>query len=86
VISGAVPNPFSTNTLIRFGLPRAGLIHADAYDVSGRLVARIARGEYEAGYHQVAWSNGDGSVKPGVYFVRLTMGSEAATHRVVIMK
>jgi len=86
VISGAVPNPFSTRTLIRFGLPRDGRIQADAYDVSGRLVARIARGEYSAGYHEVAWSTDDGSVRPGIYFVRLRLGSEVATHRVVIMR
>jgi len=86
VISGAMPNPFSTRTLIRFGLPQDGRIEADMYDVSGRLVERIVEGEYGAGYHEVAWSIGDGSVKPGIYFVRLRMGSEVATHRIVIMR
>ncbi len=85
VISGATPNPFSTRTLIRFGLPRDGWIEADAYDVSGRLVERIAEGPYGAGYHEVAWSNG-GSIEPGLYFVRVRLGSETATHRVVIMR
>jgi len=86
IISGAEPNPFSTRTLIRFGLPRDGRIEADVFDVSGRLVARIARGEYRAGYHEVAWSAAEGSVRPGIYFVRITLGSETATHRVVLMR
>jgi len=82
VISAAVPNPFSTGTVIRFGLPRDGWVQAGVYDVSGRLVTSIAEGQYGAGYHEVAWA-GDGSVEPGIYFIRLRLGSEAAARRVI---
>ncbi len=85
VISATVPNPFSTRTVIRFGLPRDGWIEAGVYNVSGRLVAKITEGRYDAGYHEMAWS-GDGLVEPGLYFVRVHLGSEMATSRVVIIR
>jgi flagellar hook assembly protein FlgD len=66
-------------------LPRDGWIEAGVYNVSGRLVAKITEGRYGAGYHEVAWS-GDGSVEPGLYFVRVHLGSETATSRVVIIR
>jgi hypothetical protein len=85
VITDASPNPFSRNALIRFGLPKDGVIEITAYDAAGRLVSRIARGEYSSGYHEIPWTN-DEDLKSGVYFIRLRLGSETATRKVVIVR
>lgn len=85
LISGNIPNPFSRRTVVRFGVPAAGWVELGIYDVSGRLVARIARGAFEAGYHEVAWENDEGA-RPGVYFLRLSFGRTEATRKIVISK
>jgi hypothetical protein len=85
VISGAQPNPFSERTAIRFGLPRAGHITMDVYDVSGRMITNLTDGVYKAGYHIVDWTN-DGSVGTGLYFLRLRMGSELVVRKVVVSR
>jgi hypothetical protein len=83
VISGNLPNPFSARTVIRFGIPEEGRVRIALYDVKGRRVAGLAEGDYEAGYHEVVWEN-DGTAGTGLYFFRLTFGSEEVTYTVVV--
>ncbi len=85
VISGNMPNPFSTSTVIRFGIPSDGAVELGVYDVAGRLVAMVAAGRYSAGYHEVAWT-GDQSARPGIYFLKLKFGSGEATRKIVISR
>ena len=83
VISGNTPNPFSTVTLVRFGIPADDWVDLGVYSVSGRLVARLVEGRYSAGYHEVSWESG-GRVGPGLYFLKLRTGSAEATRKIVI--
>ncbi|MFH1219356.1 MAG: C25 family cysteine peptidase [Candidatus Eisenbacteria bacterium] len=83
VISGNAPNPFGESTTIRFGLPTKGQIEMDVFDVSGRKVARLAQGDYPEGYHKVEWHGISGR---GIYFVRLRLGEEEVTRKIVISK
>jgi hypothetical protein len=85
VIEGASPNPFSQSAVIRFGLPKDGLVEMDIFDVSGHLVMNLARGEYSAGYHTLDWYN-NGTVGTGVYFLRLRVGADTATRKVVVSR
>jgi len=85
VIEGTSPNPLGGSALIRFGLPRDGRVAIDLYDVSGRLVAGIAEGDYQAGYHSVAWK-ADASVANGVYLLRLRLGDETITTKTVVWR
>jgi 3',5'-cyclic AMP phosphodiesterase CpdA len=85
VISGNMPNPFNASTVIRFGIPADGPVDLGVYDVSGRLVSRVTGGRYEAGYHEVGWTNAE-TARPGVYFLRLRTGSAEATRKIVISR
>jgi hypothetical protein len=85
VIAGAQPNPFSDRAAIRFGLPRAGHVRMDVYDVSGRLITNLTDTAYDAGYHTADWVN-DGGVGTGLYFLRLRFESQEITHKVVISR
>lgn len=67
------PNPFSSSARVRFVLPRAGRASVAVYGVDGRLVRRLADGEFGAGGHEVVWDGRDGAgsrVRAGVYWVR----------------
>jgi subtilisin family serine protease len=86
----ATPNPFGTQTVIRFEIPRAG-VHADltVYDVTGRRVKTLVSGPQTAGYHLVVWDGKDGGghrVAAGTYFYRLRAGEFDQSHRMVRLR
>jgi hypothetical protein len=82
----AGPNPFSLSrspAVIRFTAP--GPVTLDAYDVRGRHVARLFKGDASAG-SSVAWrGTGDGGavVPAGMYWLRLAAPGGARTLRLV---
>ncbi|MFZ1948098.1 MAG: C25 family cysteine peptidase [bacterium] len=81
VLVGNTPNPSGEATAIKFGIPSAGRVDMDVFDVAGRRVANLAGGQYSAGYHRVEWRGGLGS---GIYFVKVRFGGEEVTRKVVI--
>jgi hypothetical protein len=85
VIVGVWPNPFGERAVVRFGIPRAGHVELDVYDVSGRRMAELADRVYDGGYHGVDWLV-DGGVGTGLYFVRLRFEGDEITHKVVVSK
>jgi hypothetical protein len=83
---GIGPNPFSRETEIRFSLGTPRETSISIYDVSGRLVHRLADRELPAGEHRLAWNgrSSDGMIlPPGVYFVQLRAGTFSFTDKVV---
>jgi hypothetical protein len=65
-------------------MPDAGQVNLKVYDVSGRMVAKLAEGWKEAGHHQATF---DGSrMASGIYFVRMQAGSFAAVRKMVLLK
>jgi hypothetical protein len=68
------PNPFNPTTDITVELPAAQDIRLDVYDAMGRVVATLADGPYNAGYHTFAFTGMDAAGAPlpaGMYFYRL---------------
>jgi len=68
------PNPFHGSAAVSFTLARAGRVELAVYDLMGREVRSLARGDMAAGAQRRVWDGrrGDGSDAPaGVYFVRL---------------
>ncbi len=64
------PNPFNAATRLRFGLPQAGRVRLELFDVRGRRVARLWDGPRDAGWHAILWNGRDDSGRPvasGVY-------------------
>jgi hypothetical protein len=83
------PNPFRTETQIRFDLPRTEDVRLDIFDVSGRRVRTLVDASLPAGSHQVEWdSRGDSreSLSSGVYHYRLQAGSEAVERKMVLLR
>jgi hypothetical protein len=78
------PNPFNSSTTIEYGLPEAGHVTIEIYDLLGRRVETLIDGEQYAGTYQVVWDAGDRS--SGVYFYKITSGESAETKRIVLLK
>jgi hypothetical protein len=72
------PNPFSTRTTIRFGLPDGGLsTRLAVFDAGGRRIRTLIDGARPAGPNSEIWNGRDDSgniVSAGVYFLRLEVG------------
>ena len=62
------PNPFNPSTQIRFDLAEASNVTLVIYDILGRQVAELVKGEVEAGYHSIIWNAS--SFASGIYLAR----------------
>jgi len=84
------PNPFSTVTVIRYGLPHEDRVQVNVYDALGRRVNTLVdMDRHPAGRFTAHWDgrNYTGQrVAPGVYFYRLETGSCSKTQRVVVLR
>jgi hypothetical protein len=87
VLTRPEPNPFSSETRLRFVLTSEESVDLAIYDINGRRVSTVARGVYPAGNHSEGWSGkaSDGTpLSPGMYFVSLQAGEHRSTQRVVL--
>jgi FlgD Ig-like domain len=72
-----VPNPFQGATSIRYTLDGSEEVAVAIYDLTGRLVARLAEGRRPAGTHAFTWDGRTDTGRPlaaGTYFARFTAG------------
>jgi hypothetical protein len=83
------PNPLRSSSTIRFGLARAGAVHLELFDVSGRRVQTLIDGILPPGPHVASWNgldqHGD-QVRNGVYFLRFTTPARQFHARVIVLK
>ena len=83
------PNPVASRATVRFGLPRAGHVTLEVFDVGGARVRTLLDGERPAGEHAVTWDGRDasgGRARAGAYFVRLSHGGREARQRLVLLR
>ena len=83
MLSQNYPNPFNPSTTIRYGLPHKSVVELNVYNALGQQVDLLARGEREAGYHEVRFDGG--TLPSGVYFYRLQAGSFVETRRLLLV-
>ncbi len=78
------PNPFNPTTAISLGLPEDSYVTLKVYDMTGREVMTLLKGEQRAGYHQVVL-DGTG-LTSGVYLYRLSFGAHTMTKKALLIK
>jgi hypothetical protein len=78
------PNPFNPRTTIKYELPKASDVRLAVYDLLGREVSVLVNEGKDAGVHEVRF---DGSgLASGVYFYKLTAGSNVKTRKLIVSK
>lgn len=78
------PNPFNPSTAISFDLAHKAFVTLTLYDVTGKEIDVLARGDFDRGTHTIDW---DGSDRPsGVYFCTFRSGSTTETKRIVLLR
>ena len=83
------PSPMTSASTIRFELDRPGPVRLDVFDVSGRHVRELVRGEQAAGAHELSWAGRDDdgrALPPGVYLLRLAAVNRMVEQRVVKLR
>jgi M6 family metalloprotease-like protein len=71
------PNPFPRETTVSFFMPQTGSVTIDVYDVSGRVVARLANGVFGSGVRTVRWAPAGQGTAAGIYFCVMRSGGAA---------
>ncbi len=88
-LGDAYPNPFNASTMIEFGLPDAGHVSLEVYNILGQKIMTLADGHYEAGYHTIQWNGTDENgraVASGIYLYRLVSDFGADNKKMILMK
>ncbi len=80
----AVPNPFNASTELTFTLPSANEVTLSVFDISGKCIAELYKGELTSGVHIYVW-RGDNQPS-GVYFARLSLPDASYIRRLVLLK
>jgi hypothetical protein len=84
-----VPNPFSDETTITYGLPAPRRVTLRVYDPAGRLVSTLLDARQHPGLFRVVWDGTDqhgAQVSSGTYYYKLQSGAGTATKRLTILR
>ena len=84
------PNPFNPETQIRFSIGSQENVKLIVYDVVGRQVRTLIKGNaYDPGFHVVNWNGLDDQgqkVPSGLYIYRIKAGSFIADKKMLLVK
>ena len=78
------PNPFNPTTKINYGIPKAGFVKINIYNVLGTLVTSLVNENQAAGYYSIELNAG--SLTSGIYFYRMESGSFSQTKKLLLLK
>jgi hypothetical protein len=83
------PNPFNPSTKISFEIPEYSIVHLTVYDILGKKVAEITKGEFSPGVYSIDW-NGS-SLASGIYLLKMNAQSTSgriynAGKKLILMK
>ena len=91
----SAPNPFSAVTLVKFNVPQSKngekqKVSVRIYDLNGKLVQTLAKGNLAAGYHTAAFNgreNGHGQkLGNGIYFCRMQAPGYSRTLKLLLVE
>jgi flagellar hook assembly protein FlgD len=82
------PNPFHSETTLRYSVPKRDAVELSIFDVAGRQVRILRTGETEAGTVEATWDGRDVAgrrVSAGVYLARLRTGNGERSDRLIML-
>ena len=84
------PNPFNSETVLSWFLPKPGAVRLEVFALSGQRLATLWQGPQQAGYHRLPWDGRDDEGRPlasGVYLCRLaTADGGILTRRLTLLR
>jgi hypothetical protein len=82
------PNPFTNSTTIAYRLATRGYVRLEIFDPLGRKAAMLVDEEKDAGGHVVQFESArlKATLRPGVYFIRLSAGGHSVIRSMVAVQ
>ncbi len=84
------PNPFQVRSRFSFTLPAGNRVWLEIFDVGGRRVRTLAKGEgLGAGLHERSWDGRDDhgqQLAAGIYFARLRGGGRSVSRKLALLR
>jgi hypothetical protein len=78
------PDPFNSETMLRFHLSKSEFVYLHIYNILGQRLKVLLEGKREAGEHSVVWDAS--GLSSGIYFARLEVGGYSRTIKMVLLK
>ena len=85
----AFPNPFNPGTTIQYNLFEDSKVSLKVTDVTGRIVRTLVSQQQAAGSYSLYWNGKDDKGTPlssGSYFIKLKVGENVQTQKVVVQR
>ena len=83
------PNPFNPSTIIKFYTGERGFVAVNIFDIQGKLVNTLFKGEKQAGESELVW-NGKDSLgnfcSSGVYLCNIVFNSQQKSLKMMLLK
>tara|TARA_Y100000590_G_scaffold331875_1_gene377146 strand:+ start:3867 stop:4895 length:1029 start_codon:yes stop_codon:yes gene_type:complete len=83
------PNPFNSTVTLRYDLQSEETVSIIIYDMMGREILRLLKGQQTIGQKSVKWNgnnNNNESVSAGVYIYSIEIGRYRKTKKIIILK
>ncbi len=80
----AYPNPFNSNTVINFKIPKYTLTEINIFNIQGKLVTNLLNKYLPAGEHSILWYSAD--IPSGLYFYQLKTDEFIKSRKVILQK
>jgi hypothetical protein len=83
------PNPFATETNIRFDLPEAAAVTVEIFNLQGRRVRRLLSENMPEGRRLLQWdgrTDGGQGLPAGLYLLRMKIGEEVSVRKVSLQR
>ena len=83
------PNPFNSQTVLSYFLPKSGPVRLELFSGTGQRVAILRQGPQQAGYHRLHWEAQDDegrSLASGIYFYRLETTNGILTRKLTLLR
>lgn len=78
------PNPFNSDTTIRFALSEAEQVSLKIYDILGREIAELVDQKLEVGEYAIPFGGRD--LVSGIYFYRIQIGRDFNTKKMILAR
>ncbi len=78
------PNPFNNSTVIKYSIPKEGLVILKIYNAIGEEVATLLNEIKQLGIYEATFNTGD--LASGIYFYQLKSGNFVETKKMILLK
>lgn len=84
-----IPNPFVSQTMIRYQIAHTGDVRLKIYNSAGQLVKTLVTAAQNPGSYNVCWFGQDNqgkSVASGIYFMQLTVAGRSIVKKMTLLR